>query len=95
MFVVVIALALLPRFLDVNHYRPHIQAELQNRLVGGLVGNIKASFLPPSLIVKDVVIGGRSILWCGTVRKGGGTGCPRGVDPAAAQRLTGEVAAAD
>jgi len=56
--VVVIALALLPQFLDVNHYRPLIQAELQNRLGRPVsLGNIKASFLPPSLIVKDVVIG--------------------------------------
>src|SRR5512135_392011 len=39
--VVAIVLALLPQFLDVNHYRMHIQA----------------SFLPPSLIVNDVVIG--------------------------------------
>ena len=52
--VVVIVLALLPQFLDVNHYRPRIQAELQNRLGRSVsLGNIKASFLPPSLIVSD------------------------------------------
>jgi uncharacterized protein involved in outer membrane biogenesis len=56
--VVVLALALLPQFLDVNHYYPRIQAALQNRLDRTVsLGNIKASFLPPSLIVKDVVIG--------------------------------------
>ena len=56
--VLVIVLALLPQFLDVNHYRPRIQAELQNRLGRPVtLGNIKASFLPPSLIVKDVTIG--------------------------------------
>ncbi len=56
--VVAIVLALLPQFLDVNHYRTRIQAELQSRLGRPVsLGNIKASFLPPSLIVKDVVIG--------------------------------------
>jgi AsmA protein len=56
--VIVLALALIPHFLDVNHYRPRIQAELQNRLGRPVsLGNINASFLPPSLIVKDVVIG--------------------------------------
>jgi uncharacterized protein involved in outer membrane biogenesis len=56
--VIVVVLALLPRFLDVDHYRPRIQAELQNRL-GRVVslGTIKASFFPPSLIVNNVVIG--------------------------------------
>lgn len=56
--VVVLVLALLPQFLDVNHYKPRIQAELQNRLGRPVtLGNIRASFLPPSLIVKDVSIG--------------------------------------
>ncbi len=56
--VFVLVLALIPQFLDVNHYRPRIQAELQNKLGRPVtVGEIKASFLPPSLIVKDVVIG--------------------------------------
>jgi hypothetical protein len=56
--VVVIVLALLPQFLDVNHFRPRIQTELQNRLGRPVsLGNIKASFLPPSLIVRDVEIG--------------------------------------
>ncbi len=54
---VVIAVGLLPHVLDVNHYRPRIQAELQNRLGRPVtLGNIKASLLPPSLIAKDVVI---------------------------------------
>ena len=54
----VIVLALLRQFLDVSHYYPRIQAELQNRLDRPVsLGNIKVSFLPPSLIVKDVVIG--------------------------------------
>src|SRR4051812_100715 len=56
--VLVVVLALLPQFFDVNHYRPRIQTELQNRLGRPVsLGNIKASFLPPSLIVKDVTIG--------------------------------------
>ena len=56
--VVVLVLALIPQFLDVNHYRPRIQTELQTRLGRPVtLGEIKASFLPPSLIVKDVVIG--------------------------------------
>jgi AsmA protein len=56
--VVVVVLALLPQFLNVNHYRPRIQAELQNRLGRpATLGNISVSFLPPRLIVKDVVIG--------------------------------------
>ena len=56
--VAVIAVGLLPHVLDVNHYRPRIQAELQNRLGRPVtLGNIKASLFPPSLIAKDVVIG--------------------------------------
>ena len=56
--VVILVLALLPQFLDVNHYKPRIQAELQSRLGRTVsLGNIRASFLPPSLIVKDVSIG--------------------------------------
>ncbi len=55
---IVIVLAVLPQFLDVNQYRPRIQAELQSRLGRTVsLGNIRASLLPPSLIVKDVVIG--------------------------------------
>ena len=68
--VVVLVLALLPQFLDVNHYRPRIQAELQNRLGRPVtLGNIKASFLPPSLIVKDVVIGEDSRFGAGPFAK--------------------------
>src|SRR4051812_1194632 len=68
--VVVIVLALLPQFLDVNHYRPRIQAELQSRLGRPVsLGNIKASFLPPSLIVKDVVIGEDSRFGAGPFAK--------------------------
>ena len=56
--VAVVAVILLPQFLDVNHYRPRIQEGLQDRLGRPVsLGTIKASFLPPSLVVKDVVIG--------------------------------------
>jgi len=56
--VVVIALALIPQFLDVNHYHDRIQAELQSRLGRPVtLGNIKLSLMPPSLNVKDVAIG--------------------------------------
>jgi uncharacterized protein involved in outer membrane biogenesis len=55
---VVLALAIIPRFLDVNNYRPRIQSELQNRLGRPVsLGNINLSLLPPSLKVKDVAIG--------------------------------------
>jgi uncharacterized protein involved in outer membrane biogenesis len=55
---VVLVLAVLPRFLDVNNYRGRIQAELQNRLGRSVtLGDITLSLLPPSLIVKDVAIG--------------------------------------
>ena len=57
-FVVVLALAVIPQFLDVNQYRPRIQSELQSRLGRPVsLGNIKLSLLPPSLKVKDVAIG--------------------------------------
>ena len=55
---IVLALALIPRFLDVNQYRGRIQAELQNRLGRPVtLGDINLSLLPPSLQVKDVTIG--------------------------------------
>ncbi len=56
--IIVLALAVIPRFLDVNRYRGQIQAELRNRLGRSVtVGNIDLSLLPPSLRVKDVSIG--------------------------------------
>ena len=56
--VAVIALVLLPYVLDVDHYRTRISTELQGQLGRPVsLGNIKASFFPPSLIVKDVEIG--------------------------------------
>ncbi|HET9698783.1 MAG TPA: AsmA family protein [Terriglobales bacterium] len=55
---IVLALALLPQFLNVNSYHDRIQAELQQRLGRPVtLGNIHLSLLPPSLRVKDVVIG--------------------------------------
>lgn len=55
---VILALAVIPQFIDVNNYRPRIQAELQNRLGRPVtLGNIRLSLLPPSLKVKDVAIG--------------------------------------
>src|SRR5512135_1153937 len=55
---IVLALAVISRLLDVNHYRGRIQAELQNRLGRPVtLGGIDLSLLPPSLRVKDVAIG--------------------------------------
>jgi AsmA protein len=55
---IVLALAVIPRFLDVNQYRGRIQAELQNRLGRPVtLGDINLSLLPPSLQVKEVAIG--------------------------------------
>jgi len=54
----VLVLAVVPMFLDVNRYHDRIQSELQRRLGRPVqLGNIKASFLPPSLKVQDVTIG--------------------------------------
>jgi AsmA protein len=56
--VVVLVLAVVPRFVDVNNYRPRIQSELQNRLGRPVtLGNINLSLLPPSLKVQNVAIG--------------------------------------
>ncbi len=56
--ILVLVLAVIPRFLDVNNYRGKIQAELQNRLGRSVaLGDIDLSLLPPSLRVKDVTIG--------------------------------------
>ncbi|MGZ4790114.1 MAG: AsmA family protein, partial [Terriglobales bacterium] len=56
--IVVIVLAVVPQFIDANRYRDRIQSELQSRLGRTVsLGNISASFLPPSLKVQDVVIG--------------------------------------
>ncbi len=56
--VIVLALAVIPQFLDANQYRGRIQTELQARLGRTVeLGNIKVSLLPPTLQVKDVVIG--------------------------------------
>ena len=56
--VVVLVLAVVPQFIDANRYHDRIQSELQARLGRSVkLGNIKASFLPPSLKVSDVVIG--------------------------------------
>jgi uncharacterized protein involved in outer membrane biogenesis len=55
---IVLVLAVIPRFLDVNNYRGQIQAELQSRLGRSvMLGDISLSLLPPSLRVRDVVIG--------------------------------------
>lgn len=56
--IVIGVLAIAPSFLDVNRYHDRIQSELQSRLGRPVtLGNIRASFLPPSLKVKDVNIG--------------------------------------
>src|ERR1700741_1906894 len=55
---IVLVLAVLPQFLDANRYHDRIQSELQSRLVRSVtLGDIKLSFLPPSLKVQNVVIG--------------------------------------
>ncbi|HWR14250.1 MAG TPA: AsmA family protein [Terriglobales bacterium] len=55
---IVLGLAIIPQFLDVNHYHDRIQAELQNRLGRPVsLGTMKLSLLPPSLTVNNVAIG--------------------------------------
>ncbi len=56
--VVVLLAAVVPRFLDVNRYRPQIQAQLEQRLGRPVsLGNMSLSLLPPSVRVDNVVIG--------------------------------------
>jgi uncharacterized protein involved in outer membrane biogenesis len=56
--VVILALAIVPRFLDVNRYRGQILSELQKRLGRPVtLGEMSASLLPPALRVKDVTVG--------------------------------------
>src|SRR3954453_21990875 len=55
---VVLALAVLPKFLDVNSYRGQIQSQLQQKLGRPVtLGEMKLSLLPPSVRVANVVIG--------------------------------------
>lgn len=55
---VVLAAAILPRFLDVNRYRGQIQAQLEQRLGRPVsLGNMSLSLLPPSVRIDNVVIG--------------------------------------
>jgi AsmA protein len=55
---IILALALIPRVVDVNQYHGRIQAELQSRLGRPVtLGKISLSLLPPSLQVQDVAIG--------------------------------------
>src|SRR5512142_3122889 len=56
--VVVVLAAIVPRFIDVNHYRPQIQAELEKQLNRPVtLGDMHASLLPPSVTVNNAVIG--------------------------------------
>ena len=55
--VVVAALAIVPRFLDVNRYRGRIEAELSKRLGRQVsVGQMSLSLLPPSVRVQNAII---------------------------------------
>ncbi len=56
--VLVILAAIVPRFIDVNRYRPQIQAELEKQLNRPVtLGDMHASLLPPSVTVNNAVIG--------------------------------------
>src|SRR3954447_9717782 len=55
---IVLALAVIPQFVDANRYHDRIQAELQSRLGRPVtLGHIALSLLPPSLQVQNVAIG--------------------------------------
>ncbi len=56
--VIVLVLAFAPSFVDVNSYRPRIQAELEKRLNRPVtLGQIHLRLLPPSFQVADITIG--------------------------------------
>jgi uncharacterized protein involved in outer membrane biogenesis len=56
--VLVILAAVVPRFIDVNYYRPQIQAELEKQLNRPVtLGDMQASLLPPSITINNAVIG--------------------------------------
>lgn len=56
--VLVILAAIVPHFIDVNRYRPQIQAELEKQLNRPVtLGDMHASLLPPSVTVNNAVIG--------------------------------------
>lgn len=55
---IVIALAVIPQFIDVNRYHDRIQAELSQRLGRAVsLGQMHLSLLPPSFKADNVVIG--------------------------------------
>ena len=55
---VVIALLALPSFIDVNHYRPQIEAELRQRLGRDVsLGPMRLSLLPLAFRVDNAAIG--------------------------------------
>src|SRR5512146_1222552 len=56
--VLVILAAIIPHFMDVNRYRPQIQAQLEKQLNRPVtLGDMHASLLPPSVTVDNVIIG--------------------------------------
>lgn len=56
--VLILILVVVPQFIDANRYHDRIETELRTRLGRTVkLGNIKASFLPPSLRVQNVAIG--------------------------------------
>ena len=56
--VLVILAAIIPHFMDVNRYRPQIQAELEKQLNRPVtLGDMHASLLPPSVTVNNALIG--------------------------------------
>src|SRR2546423_5083921 len=55
--VLVIGLLVAPVFIDVNRYRPRIQAELEQRLGRSVqLGTMHLRLLPPAFRVENVVI---------------------------------------
>jgi uncharacterized protein involved in outer membrane biogenesis len=55
---IIIALLAVPHFLNVNHYRGTVQAELQKRLNRPVsLGNMHLSLLPPAFRVDNVKVG--------------------------------------
>ena len=56
--VLIILAAIVPHFIDVNRYRPQIQAELEKQLNRPVtLGDMHASLFPPSVTVNNAVIG--------------------------------------
>jgi len=56
---VIVALLLLPRFIDANSFRPAIERIARERLGRDVtLGDLSVTFLPPSVVVQDVSLAG-------------------------------------